>query len=70
MEINKIILAPATTSAGELFAAWQESHVGNMDDFFAFLTTPSVARTAFLFDENIGHTSVGIFITTDITPDS
>ncbi len=68
METNRIILAPATSSPLALFSLWQENHVGTIDEFYAFLVTPSTGRTAFMASLSLSHTHVSAFTTYDINP--
>jgi hypothetical protein len=68
MEMNKIVLAPSTDEAADLFTVWQQTHVGTMADFYAFLTTPSTRRAAFMATVNRSHTAVSTFITYTLTP--
>lgn len=48
MEKNGITAAPQTGRVADLHQAWLEGHNGTLDEFYAFMTTPSAERTAFL----------------------
>lgn len=43
-----ILAAPQAYLSEYLYERWMIDHTGTEDDFYAFLTTPSVERDAFL----------------------
>lgn len=48
MEANNITAAPQATNVNALYDVWRETNVGNKEQFYKFLTTPSVERDEFI----------------------
>lgn len=46
--INKRNTAPEITGYSRVFQAWKRTHLGNKEDFYKFLTSPSIEREEFL----------------------
>lgn len=66
MKHDNITLAPSTAQVSTLYKAWQENHIGTLDDFYVFFTTPSLAREEFLFLCESKSDLKGVFITREI----
>lgn len=45
---NNIVAAPVIADVNTLFDVWKSDNFGTLDDFYAFMTSPSVERDAFL----------------------
>lgn len=67
MESNNATLAPQTDDADTLFQTWRRNHVGNKNDFFAFMTTPSSDRDRFLATVTVNGGLAGRLITNNVT---
>ncbi|MDE5750100.1 MAG: hypothetical protein K2H87_04950 [Duncaniella sp.] len=48
MERNQIVTAPAVVSVSHTYKKWRETHHGSRDDFYRFMTEPSMERTRFV----------------------
>ncbi len=48
MERNTPLTAPQTADAAALYEYWRRAHAGNRAEFFAFMTTPTSRRDAFV----------------------
>ncbi|WP_290150325.1 hypothetical protein [Muribaculum intestinale] len=48
METNNIVAAPQVEDFGEIYNIWKRNHIGNMDAFFDFMTTPTPDRDDFI----------------------
>lgn len=48
MDKNNATTAPIVPDTEDLFLLWGKSHVGNVDAFYKFMTTPSVDRDSFI----------------------
>lgn len=48
MDRNCIITAPQVASAQTFFEIWKTDHVGSLEDFYMFMTTPSPERDSFM----------------------
>lgn len=68
MDRNNATLAPQTDDADNLFQVWRLEHVGNKNDFFAFMTTPSSDRDRFLATVTVNASLAGRLITNNVTP--
>lgn len=67
MAKNNTIIAPQTSDTDALFAVWRRNHVGNKDDFFIFMTTPSGERYRFLATVRVTGAISGRMITNNVT---
>lgn len=47
MEANNITTAPQAADVNALYDVWRETNVGNQEQFYKFLTTPSTERDEF-----------------------
>lgn len=48
MEANNITAAPQAADINALYNVWRETNVGNKEQFYKFLTTPSTERDEFI----------------------
>lgn len=48
MESESIITAPQVLDTASAYSLWHRTHEGGSDDFYRFMTTPSVERDAFV----------------------
>ena len=48
MESNNIVSAPEIIGCKKLYEIWSQNHLGNIDTFYEFITTPSVEREEFI----------------------
>ena len=48
MKNNNRTIAPQTENVQDMYTVWQEDNYGTMDQFFEFMTTPSMERALFL----------------------
>lgn len=48
MESNNIITAPQVDGVEELFPKWKQNHIGTVNTFYEFMTTPSAEREEFI----------------------
>ena len=48
MKGNDNIVAPQIPAVESLFQRWALSYPGTMEDFYCFMTTPTVERASFL----------------------
>ena len=48
MEANNITAAPQAADVTALYDVWRETNVGNKEQFYKFLTTPSTERDEFI----------------------
>lgn len=63
MNKNNIIAAPSFENASAMLDRWRQTHVGNMAEFYEFMTTPGVDRDKFEDSVNTGYSiSSGIII--------
>lgn len=62
MKNNNNICAPQTRLASSLYERWMKENFGSETDFYHFLTTPSMKRTAFLKECNVELSNEGIFV--------
>lgn len=67
MEKNNTTIAPQCTDVDALFTVWRRNHVGNKDDFFAFMTTPDSERDRFLATVKVTAAISGRMITNNVT---
>lgn len=67
MEKNNTTIAPQTSDATSLYAAWKRNHNGSKEDFFTFMTTPSGERNRFLASVRVTGAIVGGLITNNVT---
>lgn len=66
MERNDIIVAPETASLQTVFATWQTNHAGGLQQFYDFMTQPSVERERFLAEASKESNFSGSTLTTKI----
>lgn len=48
MKQNSIISAPQCKDVESLYKLWRQNHAASREDFYRFVTTPSVDRDSFL----------------------
>lgn len=58
METNNIITAPQVADVNTLYKVWGETNVGDKEQFYKFLTTPSTERAEFI---NAQHVEISFF---------
>lgn len=48
MEKSNILTAPQVPRFSQLYDKWKGTHIGSSDDFYRFMTVPSVSRDTFV----------------------
>lgn len=48
MESNNIILSPSVADVTAVYTEWRKCYTGSKNDFYRFMTTPSVDRDRFI----------------------
>ena len=67
MKKNNTTIAPQADDVPALFAVWRRNHVGNKEDFFTFMTTPSSERDRFLASVRVTGNISGRMIINNVT---
>lgn len=52
MESNNIVAAPEIYGVNKLFEIWKCDHLGSIDEFYRFMTTPTSEREFFISSLN------------------
>lgn len=68
MEANNIIAAPQVADVNELYANWHIANVGNMVQFYKFLTTPGPERDEFINANAVDISFAGSVLMTTVQP--
>ena len=62
MKHNNIVIAPGCSNTSGLYESWKVYNFGTEDQFYEFLTTPSMERTVFLAEHTVNSTVSDNFV--------
>jgi len=68
MEANNITAAPQAANVNALYDLWRETNAGNMEQFYKFLTTPSIKRNEFINAHSVEITFSGSILMLTVKP--
>lgn len=68
MEVNNITAAPQVANVTALYDAWRKANVGNKEQFYKFLTTPSTERDEFINTQRAEMSFSGAILMVTVRP--